>query len=169
MLFPPLAATIELRALTRRDIPDVLAIERASFSDPWDESMFDAVLRSRRTFSIAAEHQGELCGYLVGEVEGRRVQVLNLCVDAPLRRRGVGSRLIGTLTRHLDPRQRLVAIVAEVNLPAQHFYRSRQFHAVSILRNLPAAGGQVDSYLFEYRPGERAAPYMPANRVAAYL
>jgi ribosomal-protein-alanine N-acetyltransferase len=156
---------LELRTLTRRDIPDLLAIERASYSDPWGEATFDGVLRSSRSFAIAASLHGELRGYLIGEQEGGRAQILNLCVEAGARRRGVGSRLIAAVARHLRRRQRLVAIVAEMNVAAQLFYRSRQFHAVTILRHLRPEVTHPDAYLFEYRPGEFAAPFMPANRV----
>lgn len=151
-------AAIQLRPLTRLDLPDVLAIERSSFSDPWDEALFDNIMRSRRTLAIAADLQGELCGYLVGEVEGRCVQVLNLCVDAPARRRGVGGRLVSGVTRCLDRRMRCVAIVAEANLPAQLLYRSQAFRATAILRDVRAGCANPDSYWFEYGPRERAAP-----------
>jgi ribosomal-protein-alanine N-acetyltransferase len=158
-----------LRALTRRDLPDVLAIERASFSDAWSENDFDRVLRSPRSFAVVAEFEGELCGYLIGEQEGGRVQVLNLCVAPPARRRGVASSLVRRIARQLRGRQRLVTIVSERNLPAQLFYRSQEFRAVTILRCCWPAYSDDDAYLFEYRPGERSAPFMPANRIAAYL
>ena len=160
---------IRLRALNRRDLSDVLAIERASFSDAWQESDFDHVLRSPRAFAVVAEFDGEVCGYLIGEQEGGRVQVLNLCVAPLVRRRGVASSLVRRIARQLRGRQRLVTIVSERNLPAQLFYRSQEFRAVTVLRRCWPAYSDDDAYLFEYRPGERAAPFMPANRVAEYL
>jgi ribosomal-protein-alanine N-acetyltransferase len=159
----------QLRALARRDVPEVLAIERACFSDPWGESAFDLALRSPRSFAVAAEYCGELCGYLIGEQEGGRVQVLNLCVDPRARRRGVATRLLNCVADQLRRRQRLVTIVSERNLPAQLFYRARGFRAVTILHRFWPSYGDDDAYLFEYRPGEIEGPFMPANRVAAYL
>jgi ribosomal-protein-alanine N-acetyltransferase len=168
MVQPSLASIpIQLRALTRRDLADVLAIERASFTDAWSEREFDLMLRSPRSFAFVAEMCEEVCGYLIGEQEGRRVQVHNLCVDPRARRRGVASSLIRRIARQLQGRQRLVTIVSERNVPAQLFYRSQGFHVVTILRRLRSSTD--DSYLFEYRPRERSAPFMPANRIAAYL
>ncbi|MGH7140868.1 MAG: GNAT family N-acetyltransferase [Pirellulales bacterium] len=158
-----------LRSLGRRDLRDVLAIERASFSDAWSESDFDRVLQSPRTFAVVAELCEELCGYLIGEQEGGRVEVLNLCVAPLARRRGLASSLVRRIARQLRGRQRLVTIVSERNLPAQLFYRSQEFRAVTVLRRCWPAYGDDDAYLFEYRPGERSAPFMPANRIAAYL
>lgn len=156
-----------VRALTRRDVPDVLTIERACYSLPWSEAHFDFVLRSPRTFALAADLEGELCGYLIGEQEAGRVEVRNLCVDARARRRGIASCLVRAVARQLRRRQRLVTIVSECNLAAQLFCRSQGFWAVTILRKWATSG--ADGYLFEYRRGEPAAPFMPANRVAAYL
>ena len=160
--------SIRLRPLARRDLSDVLAIERASFAAPWCEADFDGLLRSRRGFALVADCEGELCGYLVGECEAGRVQVLNLAVDARARRRGVAGCLVRAVARQLQGRQRLVTIVSERNLAAQLFYRAQSFCAVTILRRFWPATGD-DAYLFEYRPGQRLAPFLPANRVAAYL
>ncbi|HET6878678.1 MAG TPA: GNAT family N-acetyltransferase [Pirellulales bacterium] len=157
----------QVRPLARRDLADVLAIERACYCDPWSESDFDRILRSPRSFALAAEDRGELCGYLIGEREGGRVQLWNLCVDHRARRRGVATRLLRRVARQLRQGQRLMTIVSERNLPAQLFYRAQEFRAVSILRFFWSPTD--DAYLFEYRPGESAAPFLPANRVAAYL
>ena len=156
-----------VRALSRRDVPEALAIERACYSSPWGEADFDVVLRSPRSFALVAELDGELCGYLIGEQEAGRVQVLNLCVAARARRRGVASCLVHAVARQLRARQRLVTIVSERNLAAQLFFHSQGFHAVTILRRFWQSAD--DAYLFEYRHGEPTAPFMPANRVAAYL
>jgi ribosomal-protein-alanine N-acetyltransferase len=158
----------QLRALTRRDVPELLVIERACYSAPWGEADFDHALRSPRSFTLAAECHGELCGFLIGEQEAGRVQVLNLCVHPRARRRGIASCLIRAVARRLRGQQRLVTIVCERNLPAQLLFRSQAFRAVTILRRFFPGTGD-DAYLFEYRPGEPAAPFMPANRVAAYL
>ena len=158
---------IKLRAVRRRDLPVMLAIERASFSSPWREADFEAALAPDRAFSLAAECEGELCGYLIGEQEGRRVQVLNLCVAQHRRRQGVGAQLVGAIAGRLNRRQRLVTIVNERNLAAQLFFRSQGFWAVTILRKFRSRTD--DAYLFEYRPNQTAAPFMPANRITAYL
>ncbi|HVA51373.1 MAG TPA: GNAT family N-acetyltransferase [Pirellulales bacterium] len=157
-----------LRLLRRRDVPAMLTIERACFASPWGEADFAAALAPDRAFGLAAECHGDVCGYLIGEREGGRVQVLNLCVGPPARRRGVASLLVQAVAGRLRQQQRLVTIVGERNLPAQLFCRSQGFRAVTILRRyLPGTGD--DAYLFEYRPHAAAAPFMPANRVAAYL
>ncbi|MGH7192034.1 MAG: GNAT family N-acetyltransferase [Candidatus Saccharimonadales bacterium] len=170
---PPL----NIRWLRRRDLPDVLAIERASFAAPWSEADFDATLRRPYCFGLAAERcQSQrhsqwqsLCGYLLGAVDGKYVHLLNLAVAPDCRRRGIGSRLLSEVTERLSASgRRLVVVLGERNVPAQLFYRAQGFRAVGVLRDF-WNGTRDDAYLLEHRPGELSAPFLPANRIAAYL
>ncbi len=160
---------LEIRWLRRRDLPGVLAIERASFAAPWSEADFDATLRRPYCFGLAADRWQSLCGYLLGALDGKYVHLLNLAVAPTHRRRGIGSRLVGELIErtHCSGR-RLVVVLGERNLTAQVFYRAQGFRAVGILRDF-WNGTRDDAYLLEHRPGERAAPFLPANRIVAYL
>ncbi|HJT35622.1 MAG TPA: GNAT family N-acetyltransferase [Pirellulales bacterium] len=162
-------SSTHIRWLRRRDLPDVLAIERASFAAPWSEADFDATLRRPYCFALAAEQSDALCGYLFGALDGKYVHLLNVAVAPGHRRRGVGSRLVDEVADRLRTSgRRLVVVLGERNLPAQLFYRAQGFRAVGVLRNF-WNGTRDDAYLFEHRPGERAAPFLPANRIAAYL
>ena len=162
-------STLHIRWLRRLDLPDVLEIERASFAAPWSEADFDATLRRPYCFGLAAEQWQSLCGYLLGALDGKYVHLLNMAVAPVHRRRGVGSRLLAEVVDRLRPSgRRLMAVLGERNVPAQLFYRAHGFRAVGVLRDF-WNGTRDDAYLFEHRPGERAAPFLPANRIAAYL
>jgi [ribosomal protein S18]-alanine N-acetyltransferase len=141
-----------LRAILRRDMPALLTIERASFTAPWREADFENALRRPCGFGLTAEFNGDVCGYLIGNVNGGRVNLCNLCVAPRTRRRGVATALVRAVTRELRRRQRLVTLVGERNVRAQIFFRSQGFRVVTIEHNYWPASGD-DAYHFEYRPG----------------
>jgi ribosomal protein S18 acetylase RimI-like enzyme len=151
---------LKLRALRRRDLPATLAIERACFAPPWREADFDVTLAPRGAVGLAAEIDGELCGYLVANRAGNRLRIRRLCVDPPARRLGVAAHFVKQTAKELRGGERLDAFIHERNMTAQLFLRSQGFQAINI---------DGDCYRFEYRPGEQAAPFMPLNRVAKYL
>ncbi|HEX7449628.1 MAG TPA: GNAT family N-acetyltransferase [Pirellulales bacterium] len=164
---------LEIRWLRRRDLPDVLAIERASFTCPWSEADFDATLRRPYCFGLAAEQCSSrwqsLCGYLLGALDGKCVHLLNVAVAPDSRRCGIGTRLVGEVIERLHSSgRRLLVVLGERNVPAQLFYRAQGFRAVGVLRDF-WNGTADDAYLLEHRPGDRSAPFLPANRIAAYL
>lgn len=124
------------RWLCRSDLPEVLAIERASFDCPWTEAGFLGVLGCRSCIGIVAERGGRVVGYAVYRLYRRRFEILNLAVAPDVRRRGVGSALLLSLAAKLygTPRQALGLNVGERNLPAQLFLRAVGFRAAGVLR-----------------------------------
>lgn len=140
--------SIQPRWLLRRDLPEVLAIERASFSAPWSECQFDGLLRRMECFGLVAEIPDGVCGYLIGAIDREQVQLLNLAVAPRWRRHGIGSRLLTSLVDRLATPRRLVTVVSERNLAAQLFLRARGLRATRILHG-HWSGTPDDAYLFE--------------------
>ncbi|WP_298750600.1 ribosomal protein S18-alanine N-acetyltransferase [uncultured Serinicoccus sp.] len=93
-----------LRPATWRDIPGMLAVERAAFPDePWDEAGLWAELasRPRRAYVVAARegqqgHEG-IEGYAGLDVAGDVADVMTLAVHPGSRGGGLGSSLLGRL------------------------------------------------------------------------
>jgi [ribosomal protein S18]-alanine N-acetyltransferase len=143
---------IQPRWLLRRDLPDVLAIERASFTAPWNECQFDGLLRRTECFGLVAETGDGVCGYLIGAIDPEQLQLLNLAVTPRWRRHGIGSRLLSALAERLATPRRLITVVSERNLAAHLFLRARGFRATRILRG-HWSGTPDDAYLFEQGSG----------------
>lgn len=128
------ATAIHTRWGLRRDIPEAVAIERASFSDPWCEEAFLARLRQRNCIMVSAELGLSVVGYMLYELHRSRLHLLNLAVHPAYRRVGIGRLLAAKLVYKCDShRRRFVTLdVAETNLSAQLFFRSVGFEAAAV-------------------------------------
>ncbi len=79
---------------------------------------------------------------------------MNLCIAAPLRRRGIGSRLLRyLLSRARDSgADRVFLEVRPSNKPALKLYRQAGFQAVGLRKGYyRAAGGSEDAVVLVYR------------------
>jgi len=159
---------VHIRWMIRRDMPEVLAIEAASFEFPWLEEDFIRCLRQRNCIGMVAEHDDRVVGFMIYELNKNRIQVLNFATSPDYRRRGVGSQMVAKLIGKLSAqrRNRISLEVRETNLPAQLFFRHNGFRAVSVLRGFYEDTPE-DAYLMQYRfRSERLAPLQPHNRIA---
>ena len=151
---------VHIRWMIRRDMPEVLATEKASFEFPWLEDDFIRCLRQRNCIGMVAEHDDRVVGFMIYELHKARIHVLNLAVSPDCRRRGVGSQMVAKLAAKLSPqrRSRIVLEVRETNLGAQLFFRENGFRAVSVLRGFYADTPE-DAYVMQhrYRAGRQTA------------
>jgi ribosomal-protein-alanine N-acetyltransferase len=60
--------------MIRRDMPEVLAIEHASFEYPWCEEEFLRVLRQRNCIGMVAEQGERIVGFMVYELHRNKIQ-----------------------------------------------------------------------------------------------
>lgn len=128
--------TVQIRWLIRRDMPEVLDIERDCFEFAWNEQHFLEYLRQRYCIGMVAEHNQTIVGYFVYEIHKNRIRILNLAVAPEVRRRGVGSQLVQRLVDKLSQQRRkeIELEVRETNLAAQLFFRQQDFRAIKVLR-----------------------------------
>lgn len=160
-------ARVHVRWMVRRDMAPVLEIERESFEFPWREEDFVRVLRQRNCIGMVAEYcnpklpenQLEVAGCMVYEMDKTRIHLLTLAVAPEFRRRGVGSQMVDALVKKLSTqrRRRITLEVRESNLPAQLFFRTAGFRAVSVLRDFYDDTDE-DAYLMEYVLQKAACP-----------
>ena len=128
---------VQIRWLIRRDMPDVLDIERACFENAWDEEDFLTCLRTRNCIGMVAEHKHEIVGFMVYELHKSKLRILNFAVAPRAQGLGVGAQLIQRLQDKLSQQRRkqIIADVRETNLYAQLFFRAMGFRCVGVLRN----------------------------------
>ncbi len=140
-----------IRWLIRRDMPEVLAIENASFEFPWTEEEFVHVLGERNCIGMVAEQCHDIRGFLVYELHGKALHILNFAVHPDYRRQGVGRRMVERMIDKLSQQRRvsLTLEVRETNTAAQLFWRAMGFRAVSILRD-HYDDTDEDAYVFRY-------------------
>lgn len=142
---------IHVRWMIRRDMPQVLAIEKGSFEFPWAEEDFFRCLRQRNCIGMVAESGEELLGFMIYELHRNRLHLLNFAVAEESRRRGVGGQMLDKLVNKLSSqrRSRIMLEVRETNLAAQLFFRQRGFKAISVLRDFYDDTTE-DAYLMQY-------------------
>jgi len=149
---------VHIRWMIRRDMPEVTAIESASFEFPWSEDDFVRCLRQRNCIGMVAESEERIVGFMIYELHRSRLHVLNFAVNPACRRRGVGGKMIQKLTGKLttERRDRILLEVRETNLSAQLFFRDLGFRAISVLRDFYDDTVE-DAYLMQYRHVDPAA------------
>lgn len=157
---------VHIRWMIRRDMPEVLAIERESFEFPWLDEDFIRCLRQRNCIGMVAEHEDRVVGFMIYELHKTRIHVLNFAVGEQYHRRGVGSQMVAKLIAKLSSqhRTRIVLEVRETNLAAQLFFRENGFRAVSVLHAYYADTPE-DAYLMQYRYRAERPAVVETNRV----
>jgi ribosomal-protein-alanine N-acetyltransferase len=167
MLRTKCGQTIRLRWMIASDMPEVLEIERASFSHPWGERDFVQACIARDQSIMVAEHDNTVIGFLCYEFGPENFDIVNMAVCPLCRRRGVGRMLVDHLVEKLDGangRQKLKAAVYEGNTGGQLFFRAMGMRCIAILRgHYEAAGVKGDAYLFTR--GKEVAATLPAGLI----
>jgi ribosomal-protein-alanine N-acetyltransferase len=162
--------SVQIRWMIRRDMAEVLDIERDSFEFNWTEEDFLSCLRQRNCIGMVAEHEGRVCGFMIYELHKTRLHILNFAVEPGRRRLGIGAQMVEKLINKLSQQRRheIVLEVRETNLPAQLFFQTQGFRAVQVLRNHYHDSAE-DAYLMQYRMevDELANDSDPVNRIAS--
>ena len=162
---------IHIRWMIRRDMPEVLAAELASFEYAWTEDDFLRCLRQRNCIGMVAETDEHVIGFMIYELHRNRLHILNFAVHPNARRSGIGAQMVAKLVNKLSThrRQKISLAVRERNLEAQVFFRNHDFRATRVLRRYYEDSGE-DAFQMEYRVGDDYADEMegPVNRIAQF-
>lgn len=143
---------VHIRWMIRRDMPEILQIEQASFEFPWSEEDFVRCLRQRNCIGMVAECEERIVGFMIYELHKNRLHILNFAVGREFRRRSIGRQMAAKLVSKLSyqRRTRILLEVRETNLDAQLFFRNVGFRAVSVLRDFYDDTTE-DAYMMEHR------------------
>ncbi len=148
---------LNIRDATRRDLPQILTIERLGFAHPWSLESFIRELSlpfSRTIVASIKTASGEaLAGYLCRWLVADECHVLNVAVHPELRRIGVGERLMSdAITEAKAKDAHLVTLeVRRSNLPARGLYRKLNFEERRLRHNYYGPG--EDAIVMELRLG----------------
>src|SRR3984885_15371768 len=108
---------VHIRWMIRRDMPEVLSAELASFEYSWTEDDFLRCLRQRNCIGMVVELPDRIGGFMVYELHKIRLHLLTFAVIRAARRTGLGrlmvSKLIFKLTSHR--REKITLAVRERN------------------------------------------------------
>jgi ribosomal-protein-alanine N-acetyltransferase len=125
---------VVLQPATSSDLPEVTALERACYGDPWPASAFASLPGNARVFFTVARQavRGPLSGYVVAWYVMDEGELANLAVAPDVRGKGIGRILLDATISDAEARgtTQLYLEVRESNTAARHLYSTRGFEEV---------------------------------------
>ena len=155
---------VHIRWMIRRDMPEVLEIEKTSFEFPWSEEDFIRCLRQRDCIGTVAEYDDRVLGFMIYELHKNHIHVLDFAVRPDVRRRGIGSQMVQKLKGKLSQQRlkRVILEIRETNLDALKFFKVSGFVATDINRNFYNETDE-DAIVMTYHFGKSKLPFVAAN------
>jgi ribosomal-protein-alanine N-acetyltransferase len=140
----------EVRFYIRRDLPELMEIDRESYRPALNEDEWQDKFRQRNAVGLVAELDGQVIGFLVYELHKKKYEIYRLGVLPEFRRTGVASTLIAKLLHKLsgDRRSEVEICSDDRNLPGHLFLRACGFKAVDIYRDQVDKGHDAYRFLF---------------------
>jgi ribosomal-protein-alanine N-acetyltransferase len=138
---------VAIRTMHDGDLPAVVRIEQASYTFPWTEGIFRDCLRVNYVCRVV-EVDATVAGYGILSVGAGEGHVLNLCIAAEHRCRGVGRRLLTHLLQESEERgaRDVLLETRPSNAAALRLYRSLGFTPIGTRRGYyQAVGGREDA------------------------
>ena len=120
-----------------RDIPDIMRIERLSFTTPWTRGAFlSELLENDRAYYIVAKVNAKAVAYIGVWLISGEGHITNVAVHPDYRRQGIGRRLMLAAEELVLARggDRVTLEVRKSNEWAQHLYRKLGFEEQGIRR-----------------------------------
>lgn len=127
---------IVIEPMCKNDVDAVVAVERRAFSAPWTEGMFVSEI-SHHPLSYVARYEGHVVGYIMVRIVFEEMSLMNLAVDLPWRKKGLGEALIWHAIG-IGRRTGIERVILEVrisNVTAQNLYKKLGFQKVGCRRN----------------------------------
>ncbi len=125
---------IVIRKAELQDIPDIVAIENASFPMPWLDFLFKSHLEDPGF--VVYEENDTIQGYLiVGDFDGKG-HIMSIAVGPDFRRKDVGSKLVKWCMETLNfyGYDEVTLEVRASNLAAQEFYIANGFQEKELVK-----------------------------------
>ncbi len=138
-------------SLGPEDLPDIMAVERASFARPWPETEFAAEFGKPYAFFLGVRHQGRAVAVLLYWVIFPEIHIASLGVHPDHRRRGLAAQLLHLLMEvgsELGASQ-IDLEVRERNVAAQNLYEKLGFKRVGRRKAYYDDTGE-DAFLYSY-------------------
>ena len=126
---------VRVRPATREDLDAIVAIERASFSDPWSPRLLgDELEADPRRRPFVALDDDRIVGFALFWVIVDEIHLVNVAVAPEARRRGVAQAMLDhVLTTEAGRRAAIMTLEVRVtNEAAIAFYRRNGFVDVAL-------------------------------------
>jgi len=130
--------------LSRKNLPEVLAIESVSFPEPWSRFLFLKEIDQPSSYFMVFRLDSEVIGYGGFWLVADEVHITNIAVHPLYRRQGYGSMILQHLLDAAVSKKATMATleVRESNLAAISMYRKFKFRQVAIQKGYYASTGE---------------------------
>jgi [ribosomal protein S18]-alanine N-acetyltransferase len=130
----PALSEFALRPALPADLPEVIALERACYGDPWPASAFSTLTENPRVYFAVArsDQRGTLAGFVIAWYVLDEAELANLAVAPEHRRQGIGEALLDAMLDDAAARgsAHVYLEVRESNQAARSLYKTRLFEEV---------------------------------------
>lgn len=118
--------------MTGCHVPQVAALEKECFSDPWSQRSVASELENPLALWLVWEEDGQVLGYVGSQTVLDETDMMNVAVSAQARRRGIAQALVEALVIQLKQRgsRCLTLEVRASNAPAITLYEKLGFRQV---------------------------------------
>jgi ribosomal-protein-alanine N-acetyltransferase len=150
--------SLTIAPMRRRHLPEVLAIEAASYPRPWSSRLFEEELERRGRAYLVARRGERVVGYAGVLMIAEDGHIATVAVDPAERRTGVGRSLLLVLVEQslaLGADQ-LTLEVRVSNVAAQELYRSFGFAPAGARKAYYADNGEDALVMWAHDVGEPA-------------
>ena len=116
-------------------VPQIAALEAATFSLPWDEAAIRGEMENPLALWLAAVGEdGTVLGYVGSQTCFEDADILNVAVVPAARRRGIAAALMRELEVRLAPKgvERITLEVRASNVPAIRLYEGLGYTQVGL-------------------------------------
>jgi ribosomal-protein-alanine acetyltransferase/tRNA threonylcarbamoyl adenosine modification protein YeaZ len=145
-----------LRPLLPADLPELAALERRVFSDPWPEAFFREELAHPLSYARVAQAPGQpIAGYLLAWIGAGAGHIGNLGVAPEARRRGLARALLEDVLERARATgsEEVTLEVRTSNFAAQALYRTHGFRLAGLRRGYYRDTGE-DALVMAWRAAD---------------
>jgi len=130
-------AGLFIRDMRWSDIPEILKIERISFSTPWNEMAFLNEIYNPSSINKVAFYGNEIIGYICANSVIDEGHILNIAVHPDMRRKGIAAVLLEKVIDELRRKgcKSLYLEVRASNISAIQFYENYGFISAGLRKN----------------------------------
>ena len=125
---------MEITTMKAAHVPQVAAIEKECFHDPWSENAVASELDNELSLWLVTVEGDTVAGYIGSQTVLGETDMMNVAVTAPYRRQGIAEGLILALVEALKGRgsRSLTLEVRASNEPAKALYAKLGFEPIGL-------------------------------------
>ncbi len=131
------AALVTIEPMRLHDLPDILVVEKLSFTTPWSKTAFlSELLENDRAYYLVARHGEKAIGYAGVWLVAGEAHITNVAVHPDYRGQGVGRSLMQALEAiaRVKRIRRMTLEVRRSNEIAQNLYVQLGFQGAGYRR-----------------------------------